>query len=97
MGDLGGHAGFLFVQDWVPLCFSAAGSACFSSHAKLSLTRLFLSLLISAVLAFPLVNVPFAFTYHEYFKIGSDLPSIWARGREAMLAMVPEPCQRAQL
>ena len=85
------------MQDWVPLCFNAAGSACFPSHAKLSLTQLFLSLFISAVLTFPLANVPFAFTYHKYFKIGPYLPSIWARGREAMLVMVPEPRGRAQL
>lgn len=81
------------MQEWVPLCFNAVGCACLPSQAKLSLTQLFLLLFISAVLTFPLVNVPFAFTYHKYFKLGL----IWPHGREVVLVMVPEPCGRGWL
>lgn len=87
----------MFMQDWVSLCFSAVGSACIPSQAKLPLTQLFLSLFISAILAFLLVNVPFAFTNCTYFKAGSYLPCTWACEREVMLVVVPEPGGRGQL
>lgn len=87
----------MLTQDRVPLCFSALGSACVPTRAELPLTQLFLSLFISAVLTFLLVNVPFAFTYCTYFKVGSYLPGAWARGSEAMLVVVSEPGGTGQL
>lgn len=62
------------MQDRVPLCFGAAGSARFPSHAKIISNSAF-SITISAVLTFLLANVPFTLIYHQYFKTGSYLGS----------------------